>query len=62
MTYKEAKQIIDDNARLLDKYSMRLNPPHRILGCFISPKERSMNREQYIFTRCVDEDRSKDNN
>lgn len=53
MTYNEAKQIINDNEKVLSIYTTHDNPPHRILGCFVSPIERSFKREEYIFNECI---------
>jgi hypothetical protein len=52
MTYKEALAHIEQNRKALDKYTLNENPPHFVLGTFISTKERDYNTEQYIYEQC----------
>ena len=58
MTYYEAQKVIDDQWKELNKYTLHSNPPHIILGCFVSPRQRSFERERYIFIKCIEEGKS----
>jgi hypothetical protein len=58
MTFTESENVINDNYNLLDKYTLQTNPPHYILGCIISTTNRSYDREQFIFTECIENKKS----